>query len=153
MPEADLKNYRDASEGFPLVPEGEYNCTVDGIEELTSKKGNEMWKVTLGIFEGEQEGAKIIDYLTWTPGAMPRIVNFFKALGRNVAEDGTVTYIPMMALDKKVKVAVHVEKREWDGEERESTKVDFAGYGHIDGGQIREGQLPEKQDDVGEVPF
>lgn len=153
MPEANLSQHKEAAD-YPLIPEGEYMCTVDGIEETTAKSsGNDMWKITLGIFEGKYEGSKIFDHLVWTPKAMPRIVNFFRALGRDTKKDETVTYIPGMALDRKVRVAVHVEKGEYNGEATEQTKVDFSGYGHIDGGQIREGELPDKQDDEDDVPF
>lgn len=153
MPLANLGNVNEGGD-FPLIPLGQYKCTVDSIEEGVSGNNNKTWKLQLGIYEGEYEGSKIFDCLTWTPAAFSRIKNFFRACGRDVDKDEEVAYVESMAKDKKLWVSVHVEDDPTYGEK---TKVDFYGYAAL----ADEGETPSESGDsevgpqeaAGEIPL
>lgn len=46
-----------------LAPAGEYDFQVVSAEDATSKKGNPMIKIKLGIFSGEAMAWQVTDYL------------------------------------------------------------------------------------------
>src|ERR1700761_1266802 len=46
-----------------LLPEGTYDFEIFDGEEKTSAKGNDMWVLTLNVFDETGAGRKITDYL------------------------------------------------------------------------------------------
>lgn len=80
----DFTNYKDTSTAH--VPAGTYHAEVADFEETTSKAGNAMFVVYLGITEGAHAGQQIIDRLPQTEKAMFRSAAFLQALGVKIAK-------------------------------------------------------------------
>jgi hypothetical protein len=48
---------------FKVLPEGEYAFEIFKASDEVSKKGNDMIKIVLKIFDGEECAAQVFDYL------------------------------------------------------------------------------------------
>ena len=108
-----------------LLPEGDYTCMVENVEERKSAAGNEVWRITLCVEAGEFAGRKIYDNLVWTEKAFRRIKQICEAIGGICSEqDAEVEILPSQILGGRVVASLIHEV--YNGEKRE--KVAFSGY-------------------------
>ena len=68
---------------FEPIPDGEYNFTVIGANEKTSKSGNAMIELELQFDIGGGNVIKVYDRLVSTPKALWRIRSFCAGAGRD----------------------------------------------------------------------
>lgn len=64
-----------------LLPDGDYDFTVQSADEAVSKAGNEMIKVALKVFDGTGGGQIVYDYLVSSDGGLRKIRGFAVACG------------------------------------------------------------------------
>lgn len=99
----DFTNYKDTSTAH--VPAGTYHAEVSDFEEKTSKAGNAMFVVYLGITRGAHAGQQIVDRLPQTERAMFRSAAFLQALGVEIAKK-KISLNPRSLLGRPVDIVV-----------------------------------------------
>ena len=72
---------KDMESSFKVLPEGTYDFSVMAGEDKFSQANNEMWKITIKIFDGQGGHIQIFDYLVKTEKAYFKISQFCKATG------------------------------------------------------------------------
>jgi len=126
VPRIDFSRVEDAKDFTPL-PEGEYLCRVDSIEEALTGAGDEMWKVRLAVVGGEYKGRYIFDNLVFSEKALKRAKFVCRCLGVDVS--GEVDLTTEMIIGKQANVRVEIEEYVDDeGKEKARNRVPFAGY-------------------------
>ena len=123
-----VRNGTQEAGSFNPIPEGRYLCSIANVEEVNTKKGDKMWKLTLevkgelinGVTTDMYAGRKLFDNLVWTEKGEQRIKRLLRRL--RIADDTEVTTRHL--LDKEV--AVEVIQEDYKGEKQ--NKVTFAGY-------------------------
>jgi hypothetical protein len=126
MPKIDFSTIEDAK-SFTPVSEGTYHCEIASVEQTTTGKGNEMWKLKLKILEGEHAGRHLFDNIVFTPAAMKRIKLVCSRLGLDTS--GELDLTPAMIRGKQALVTVQIEEYVDDeGQERSRNKIPFGGY-------------------------
>jgi len=72
---------RGVKSGFETLPIGSYAATVEKVEQLQSKKGNPMLKITFDITHEGFEGRKAFSYSSLLPTALFNLHGFMLATG------------------------------------------------------------------------
>lgn len=140
------------SGGRQPLPAGTYCCTVGKIDVDQTRTGHEWWRVTLGVVDGPYFGRKIRDSLFFTEKALPRAIQFCRALGLKL--HGTTEVTPSMCQGRQCMVSVHSETyRDRDGNERERNAVDFEGYATVPESEPGQFTPPAPMDDDDDLPF
>lgn len=146
----------NVSDGFTLVPEGEYICKVTGVEKKDGTKAPYLnWELTIGT--GPNKGSKLYYITTLSPNALFSLRDFVIACGIPVPKAAF-----QLDTDKikgsVVGVKVAHEDYEKDGQTKTSAKpVEF--YPMVKGpdGWKRKTATPEtKKQDIDEddvAPF
>jgi len=108
-----MPTYQQNTGSGDLLPEGAYGFRVKNAEEVTSKNGNEMIRLTLEV-NGSFE---LIDHLVFTPNAFWKIDQFRIATGEKLGKPGSDASIEAYdCIARKGLVAVNIEI--WEGRER-----------------------------------
>ena len=132
MPRIDFSKVDDAQDFTPL-PEGRYPCRIVDIEEKLTQNGDDMWRLTFEVTEGEFEGRKIFDNLVFSDLSLKRVKLLCSKVGIDVT--GDVDLNPDMLIDRKCRITVVVEEYpDKNGNARERNSVPFAGFEAIDAG-------------------
>ena len=108
---------KDMESSFKVLPEGIYDFSVMAGEDKFSHANNEMWKVTLKIFDGQGGHIQIFDYLVKTEKAYFKISQFCKATGLHdrLKAGDTISGKELKGLSGQLKLAI--EKDETYGEQ------------------------------------
>lgn len=137
----------DPSAGsYQPIPAGEYKVVIkDAKEEVSKKTGYPMVKTTLEIIENpDYHGKTVNHYVVFIPAGKEGEginVHFRKCIG--VAYGGDDEVDAQDWIDKKLRVKLKVEEREWEGEKLLGNKVSAVKpYGE---------DFPEVKDE--EIPF
>lgn len=95
----------EASDGYPVLPKGNYLAVIDQVEyQISKNSGNPMWKETFLITEPEHadKNLKVFNYHVFKSDQMSRVKAFLETLGhgelasdssfnpKKVADDGTL---------------------------------------------------------------
>lgn len=123
MPRIDFPK---VSDGYVVIPTGEYNIQISKAEITQNANEDEVWKLQMSILDGQYKGQKIFDRLVWSssnPKALTRLKLLAKAIGMDVTKEQDFEISSLEG--KKIKVKVELSPDE-DGKER--SKVIFAGY-------------------------
>ncbi len=130
MPRINFSKIEDVQDFTPL-PKGSYPCEVVKVEEQRTQRGDEMWRLSLAITQGEYKGRYVFDNLVFSEKGQKRVKHLCNALGLDVSNDVDLT--SDMLLGRMCNVDVDVEDYE-DGEGRTRTCncVPFAGYSPSD---------------------
>jgi len=148
-PEINFDAIPDADSYEPL-PDGDYVCYLDTIEEATTKNGNDMWKLTWVIEDGEHAGRKIFDNMVFSERAMRRIKLICSRLGLDTT--GTVNLTPDMLAMKRAVVSVMTEEYvNAEGQTRQRNAVPFEGYERIGANDEADPGSDDDDDDI--APF
>ena len=130
MPRIDFSTVEDAKT-FTPVPEGTYLCEVNSVEQTTTNKGDEMWKVRLKILEGPHAGRFLFDNLVFSPAAMKRVKLACSRLGLDTT--GELDLTPKMLRGRTAVVTVQIEDFVDDeGRERQRNRIPFDGYESVE---------------------
>jgi hypothetical protein len=136
MPRIDFSNVEDPKDFTPL-PEDDYLCRVDNVEEALTGAGDEMWKVRHLVTKGEFKGRYIFDNLVFSEKALKRAKLILRCLGVDVS--GEINLTPEMIKGKQAIVTVKLEDYVDDeGREKKRNRVPFAGYEKPDDDDITE---------------
>jgi|SRR5215469_1475319 len=108
-----MPTYQQNTGSGDLLPEGSYPFEVKNAEEVTSKNGNEMIRLTLEV-NGSLE---LIDHLVFTPNAFWKIDQFRIATGEKLGKPGSDASLEADdCIARKGLVAINVEQ--WEGRDR-----------------------------------
>jgi hypothetical protein len=123
MPKVNFANVPDPEE-FSLVPEGKYLVKIAAIKvEETREHGNEMWRMSQEIMEGEHKGRVIFDRITFSnPKALSRVKLVCSRFGLNTSRE--VDLQPDMLIGCVAYANVTI--REHDG--KKYNEIKFAAY-------------------------
>lgn len=77
--EIDLSSYVPSQGEY--IPPGEYLFSVEDMDDMVSSAGNNMWKLTYSVVEGEHAGKIVTDFLPLTQKVLWKIVAFLGAVG------------------------------------------------------------------------
>jgi hypothetical protein len=139
MPKIDFSTIEDAKT-FTPVPEGSYHCEVASVEQTTTGKGAEMWKLKLKVLEGENAGRLVFDQLVFSAAAMKRVKLVCSRLGLDTS--GELDLTPAMLRGRSALVTVQIEEYvDDDGRERSRNKIPFDAYETV-GAQAGDGDEP-----------
>lgn len=131
MPKVNFGDVDDAQD-FSPAPAGKYPMVVDSIEVRESSGGDEQWALTLLIADGEFEGRKVWDNLTFSPKGVNRVKIAYKAAGYETDHERNCK--PKDLEGKAMLVDVVVESYVAnDGTEKKRNKVTYAGYHALEG--------------------
>jgi hypothetical protein len=124
MPRINLGGVDEARD---FVPRGPYDCGLTKIDEMRSRKGDEMWRLEWTVDMGPHRGHLLLDWLPFSEAAMPRVKKLCFAVG--IDTSGVADLTPNMFLGKRARVTVIVGEYETDsGERRLCNKVTWGGY-------------------------
>jgi len=147
MPHIDFSAIEEAGSYAP-VPEGRYRARIIDVEESTTRSGDELWKLTFTIAEGEHEGRQVFDNLAFSPKAYPRVKLLCGRLGLDVS--ASVDLTPAMLMGRTCLLAVEISEYDGaDGRPKTTNRVPFAGYDYDPG----EGGGGKGSGDDDAVPF
>jgi hypothetical protein len=132
MPKIDFNKIDEVNEFTPL-PDGEYPCRLEDIEESATQYGDEMWKLQFAVMSGEHKGRFIFDNLVFSAKALKRAKLICSRLGIDVS--GEVELKPAMLIGKTCMLSIETEEYEnEDGVLKKRNFVPFAGYERLDEG-------------------
>lgn len=131
----DLSQIEDA-EDFSPIPDGEYLCVLDEVEETTTRESaDDMWKLKWKVAEGPCENRVIFDQIIFSERGLKRVKLVLRRIGLDVS--GRLELSPEMIQGAVAYVTVHTEEyRKSDGSTARANRVDFAGYRSADSGEI-----------------
>jgi hypothetical protein len=115
----------DATGGFQPLPEGEYRLVIQDAEEMKSKKGQDMVKVTLAVIEHEKlDGKTLFHYVVFIPAGDKgdgMSVHFRKCIGMPYGGDDEVDASKWVG--KKLRAFLKIEERDYQGKHYTGNKV------------------------------
>lgn len=72
----------DPNERWKVLPKGEYSVMVRSVEQKAPKQGEfDYLETTMEVIEGEYKGEMVVDRLSLSPKAAPRLAGFIHACG------------------------------------------------------------------------
>ena len=126
MPRVNFADIDDCQDYSP-VPDGDYLCSLEEIEEKFSQNGNEMWVLKWLIIDGKYEGRKIFDQIVFTSACLPRIKLLCKRIGLDVS--GILDLTSEMMKHKYAVVTTFIEEYvSSEGQTKRRNRVPYAGY-------------------------
>jgi len=112
----DFSNVEDS---FEVIPEGSYLCFLFDVDLKQTKKGDDMYVLTLKVAEGDSKGRQLFYNLPVMPQTMWKIKETLEAFDVEVPK--SVVNIDFDELLGK-KCRVTVGHREWQGKEYEDVQ-------------------------------
>ena len=130
MPKIDFNTVDDAEDFSPL-PDGQYLCRLQDVEEALTQHGDEMWKLRFVVAEGEHEDRYVFDNLVFSAAALKRVKLICSRLGLDVSGELDVT--PELLQGRSCQITVDTETYEDEaGKTKRRNIVPFAGYDRYD---------------------
>lgn len=155
MPKIKL-NLDEQTDGFQPIPEGEYEAYVFDVEKTEFRSGNDGYKITYNIAEGQYKGRRLWDNLVITPKAYWKLAQFWKAVTGLSGEVEVDTDQLADFVGKRVLVKVGIEQNTYQGKTEDRNVVKSVAF---TGGMARPeddltAALESREVSVGEkVPF
>lgn len=112
-------DFSNVSDGFELMPKGEYPCFLFDVNLKETRNGDDMYVLILKVAEGEYKGRQLFYNLPVMPSTMWKIKETLETFGYEVPK--SVTEVDFDDLLGKRCIAV-VGHREWQGKEREDVQ-------------------------------
>ncbi len=143
-PEVNFDTIPDA-EDYDPIPSGHYHMRVEKVTEKQTTLKDVMFNMKLVIVEGEYEGRKVWDNITFSEKGMKRVKLVCSRLGIDVS--GSVNVTPELLTDCEARVEVIQSSYSKDGKEVQKNEVTFAGYERLDGATVAApaSEPPEKK--------
>jgi hypothetical protein len=116
----DLNSVEQAS--FEVIPRGTYAATIASCEYgLSQNSGMPMWTTQLEITEGEYEGRKLFNHISFSPKALPFTKKTLAAIAPELLSGPFNPETTASDMEgKAVRVKVSIEK--YEGESRNRVK-------------------------------
>lgn len=92
-----------------ILPEGDYDFTVDDAGEKESQKGNPMIELQL-LIENNGSQIRVFDQLTFTPSAFWKIDSFRIATGEKLVEGEKVNFTAEECLRRRGRLRLFVDE-------------------------------------------
>jgi hypothetical protein len=92
-------NFTNESAQKNLVPEGEYVCGIDNIQEKQTKAGDTMWSVRFRIVEGQFANRCLFELWVFAATTLPRISKILSVF--DMKNKGEVAIEPTAFIGKK----------------------------------------------------
>jgi len=128
MPRMDVSQIDEASDYSP-IPEGQYACECDEVNEKETRNGDEMWSIKWTVISGEYEGKSFFDNLVFTEAALPRVKMVAKRVAQLDVDSGPIDFMPEHLLGKRAMIEVEInEYTDDNGKLKRNNKPTFAGY-------------------------
>ena len=112
-------DFSNVSDGFELLPKGEYTCFLFDVYHKETKNGDDMYVLVLKVAEGEYKGRQLFYNLPVMPSTMWKIKETLEILGYEVPK--SVVEVDFDDLLGRKCIAV-VRHREWQGKTREDVQ-------------------------------
>ena len=122
---------------FAVAPAGRYQASVYDAEEMTSSKGDQMFKVTWEIISGEHEGLRIFDYLVLNERGLYSVRKCVEALGVDWVK-GQPSEIGNNLVGRECEVDVKIGQYQ----DKDKNEIKWAGYHAMESTKIMKGGLP-----------
>lgn len=121
MAHVDFTDVEERS--FDLLPRGQYLIEVTGAEERTGEtSGVDYLNLELTVLDGEFQGRKLFDSMSYSQNALWKLKGFLRAAGydeEDLAGDFDVDPAEYVGMEFVVTVTVQRDKREGhEGEEQ-----------------------------------
>jgi hypothetical protein len=136
---------------FSTLPEGDYSCELESVEEKNTRAGDEMWSLKFRVLNEEYENRIIFDNMVFSDNekAQQRVKLICSRLGLNTK--GRTTLSPDMIEGKQCIISV-IETEYIDAAEKTKRRneVEFSGYKTIEkeGGNSSEGNSENEDDNI-----
>jgi Protein of unknown function (DUF669) len=126
MPQLIFDNESAPKTREPIAP-GRYLCTIRFVEVTQTRKGDTMWKLRLGVEEGDHAGRSVYDNLVFSAAALPRLKGFCEAVG--LPTSGNVDLTPELVRGRSCIVEIVTEEyRDKQGQMRVGNAIAYQGY-------------------------
>lgn len=112
-------DFSNVSDGFELMPKGEYSCFLFDVYHKETRNGDDMYVLVLKVAEGEYKGRQLFYNLPVMPSTMWKIKETLEILGYEVPKSVVEVDFDDLLGRKCIAVVGH---REWQGETREDVK-------------------------------
>ena len=122
---------------FTVAPAGRYQASVYDAEEMTSSKGDQMFKVTWEIISGEHEGLRIFDYLVLNDKALYSVRKCVEALGLEYVKG-----VPIELGNNLVGRECEIDVKIGQYQQQDKNEIKWAGYHAMESTKIMKGGLP-----------
>lgn len=133
----------EATDGFPVLPKGNYLAVIDQVEyQISKNSGNPMWKETYLITDPDHadKNLKVFNYHVFKQDQMGRVKAFLETIGHGelstkkfnpkaIADDGT-----LVGTEVKLRLDIRKSDEYGDGNEVKRIMAPTAGSGSGDGG-------------------
>ena len=130
MPLIDFRKIDEPKE-YPLLPPGKYEAEISSIQEASTQYGDEMWKLDWVILTGPHRGAFVSDNLTFNEKGVVRVKRLCSAVGLDVSGEMNLRSLDL----NRKRCLIEVKTTNFtdrNGEQKEATKVTFAGFFPLD---------------------
>ena len=107
-------NYKP-EDAVRVWPEGDYQATLEGVEETTSQAGNSMHALTFTVYDGDGK-MTVTDYIVY-PAFTWKLKKLAIAFGAEAAFDAG-TFSPADFEKKNLAVKLGIQKAKGDFDER-----------------------------------
>jgi hypothetical protein len=109
-----------------LIPDGWYPAQIAGIDVRTTRKGDEMWRCTWELLNGEHKSKHVYDNLVFSSGGQSRVKFVLSKLG--VDTTGAIDLQPEDIGGRYAEIEVKTEEYpDNEGVLRRRNRVSFAG--------------------------
>lgn len=140
----------ESEDKFQLLPDGDYDAEVLECEEQTSKKGDPMFKLTLGIIDPATGfKCKVWDYIS--PRWFARKFRaFFDSMGQSeLYQTGNID--PALLINQYVTATIRTQPAE--GQYSEKNVVEMYVLAEVSAAKKMAATTPEKKADDSGLPF
>lgn len=113
-------DFSNVSDGFELLPKGDYPCFLFDVNHKETKKGDDMYVLVLKVADGHHKGRQLFYNLPVMPSTMWKIKETLETFGMEVPK--AAAEVDFDDLLGRMCVAV-VRHREWQGKDREDVQT------------------------------
>lgn len=113
-------DFSNVSDGFELLPKGDYPCFLFDVNHKKTQKGDDMYVLVLKVADGEHKGRQLFYNLPVMPSTMWKIKETLETFGMEVPK--AVAEVDFDDLLGRMCMAV-VGHREWQGKDREDVQT------------------------------
>ena len=93
---------------FSLLPDGEYDATVERFEGKISKSGNRMIEFSLNVYDKEGRPHELRDYIAFTPKMAWKLRHHCESGGMKEAYENR-TWRPQLSVGKNFRVLIKTD--------------------------------------------
>jgi hypothetical protein len=150
MPRINFNKVEDIQE-FPPLPKGKYLCRAAEVEETTSSKGDDMWKIRFEVTKGDYTGRYVFAYLAFNHRSLARLKQMCHAMGLETSQEVNLTTNSLIGRICFVRI-VEQEYEDENGEVKIGNNVPYDAFSPVR--NDLDGKTAEiKDDELDRPPF